>query len=72
MSNEYETIAAAMNKEENISVYEINGTTYKVRTFFNADCKESLDFLHVLLPLGTQLATRQILYSPFNSVFGPP
>lgn len=42
MSNEYETIAAAMNKEENISVYEINGTTYKVRTFFNPDCKETL------------------------------
>ena len=42
MSNEYETIAAAMNKEENISVYEINGTTYKVRTFFNFDCKETL------------------------------
>ncbi len=42
MSNEYETIAAAMNKEENISVYEINGTTYKVRTFFNLECKETL------------------------------
>ena len=42
MSNEAETIATAMNNDGNISVYEINGTTYKVRTFFNFDCKETL------------------------------
>ena len=42
MSIEAETITAAMNNEGNVSVYEINGTTYKVRTFFNLDCKETL------------------------------
>ena len=41
MSNEAETIAA-MNNEGNVSVYEINGTTYKVRSYFNPDCKETL------------------------------
>ena len=42
MSNEAETIATAMSNDGNISVYEINGTTYKVRTFFNLECKETL------------------------------
>ena len=42
MSNESKTITAATKNESNVSVYEINGTTYKVRTFFNLDCKETL------------------------------
>ena len=31
-----------MTIPDRVSVYEINGTTYKVRTHFNLDCKETL------------------------------
>ncbi len=42
MSNESKTTTTATKNEDNVSVYEINGTTYKVRTFFNLECKETL------------------------------
>ncbi len=31
-----------MTLPESVSVYEIDGTTYRVRTFFDLECKETL------------------------------